>query len=205
LVIGKRRIRTTRVGPPRKRLSYSNLAATLALIIAFAGGTAYAARKYVITSTKQIKPSVVSKLQGAAGPPGPQGIQGIQGNQGAPGTLSSAYFDAYTTTSASTADGGPVTFPTQTETPSGINANGANTVFTPTSTGTYLVVVTLTENPSQALDLQVGGTAVGPSELQSFTRVINVTAGTGISVVDHAPGMPSQTGVGTEITIVRIA
>lgn len=42
----------------RKRLTYANVAMTMALVFAMSGG-AYAAKKYVITSTKQIKPSVL--------------------------------------------------------------------------------------------------------------------------------------------------
>ncbi len=41
----------------RKRLTYANVAMTLALVFAMTGG-AYAAKKYMITSKKQIKPSV---------------------------------------------------------------------------------------------------------------------------------------------------
>ena len=37
----------------RRRVSYANVAATLALVFAMTGG-AYAAKQYVITSTKQI-------------------------------------------------------------------------------------------------------------------------------------------------------
>ena len=42
----------------RGRLSYANVAMTLALVFAMSGG-AYAASKYVITSTKQISPKVL--------------------------------------------------------------------------------------------------------------------------------------------------
>jgi hypothetical protein len=76
-----------------KRLTYANVAATLALVFAMSGG-AYAASKYLITSTKQIKPSVLASLkgkngaagpagaQGAAGPLGPAGVGGAQGAKG---------------------------------------------------------------------------------------------------------------------------
>jgi hypothetical protein len=77
----------------RRRFSYANVAATLALVLSMSGG-ALAASHYLITSTKQIKPSVLKALKGKAGPkgaaglqgpPGLQGVQGVPGNPGAPG------------------------------------------------------------------------------------------------------------------------
>jgi hypothetical protein len=59
----------------RKRLTYSNLIATVALVFAMTGG-AMAASHYLITSTKQIKPSVLKKLKGKAGPQGNTGPAG---------------------------------------------------------------------------------------------------------------------------------
>ena len=50
----------------RKRLSYANVTATLALVFAMSGG-AMAANHYLITSTKQINPKVLKKLNGQAG------------------------------------------------------------------------------------------------------------------------------------------
>jgi hypothetical protein len=49
-----------------KRFSYANVAVTLALVFAMTGG-AYAAKKYVITSTKQISPKVLKELKGVSG------------------------------------------------------------------------------------------------------------------------------------------
>ncbi len=66
----------------RKRLTYANVAMTLALVFAMSGG-AYAASKYIITSTKQIKPSVLKSLKGKAGPAGAQGLKGEAGAAGA--------------------------------------------------------------------------------------------------------------------------
>ena len=71
----------------RKRVTYTNVAMTVALVFAMSGG-AYAAKKYVISSTKQISPSVLKQLKGAAGkqgPAGPQGPAGVQGPAGAAG------------------------------------------------------------------------------------------------------------------------
>lgn len=81
----------------RKRLTYTNVLMTLALIFAMSG-SAYAASKYVITSTKQISPKVLKALKGAngtsgtsgaagpTGPQGPAGTAGVNGNAGANGT-----------------------------------------------------------------------------------------------------------------------
>jgi hypothetical protein len=79
----------------RKRLSYANVTATLALVFAMSGG-ALAANSYLITSTKQISPKVLTRLKGstgktghsgsgATGPAGPQGATGPAGSKGEPG------------------------------------------------------------------------------------------------------------------------
>jgi hypothetical protein len=73
----------------RIHLTPSTVIATLALVLAMSGG-AYAASKYVITSTKQISPKVLKSLKGAngkngaAGPAGPAGAAGA-GTAGAAG------------------------------------------------------------------------------------------------------------------------
>ncbi len=78
----------------RRHMSYANVVATFALVFAMSGG-ALAATHYLITSTKQIKPSVLASLkgkagaagtQGAAGPQGPAGPAGAKGENGAAGT-----------------------------------------------------------------------------------------------------------------------
>jgi Collagen triple helix repeat (20 copies) len=84
----------------RMQLTPTTAIATLALVFAMSGG-AYAAGRYVITSTKQISPKVLKSLKGAngasgaagasgpagpAGPTGPAGPAGAKGETGAPGT-----------------------------------------------------------------------------------------------------------------------
>jgi hypothetical protein len=48
-------------------------------------GGAVAAKKYLITSTKQISPAVLKKLKGKPGPAGPAGLAGPAGKAGANG------------------------------------------------------------------------------------------------------------------------
>jgi hypothetical protein len=87
----------------RKRFTYANVAMTLALVFAMSGG-AYAAGHYLITSTKQISPKVLSALKGRSGvngvsgsagpagptgptgPTGPAGPAGVKGETGPAGT-----------------------------------------------------------------------------------------------------------------------
>lgn len=65
----------------RRRFTYANVILTLALVFAMTGG-AYAAKHYLITSTKQISPKVVAALQGKAGKTGPAGPAGLAGPAG---------------------------------------------------------------------------------------------------------------------------
>jgi len=70
----------------RRRLSYANVTATLALVFAMSGG-AMAANHYLITSTKQISPKVLKKLTGK---PGANGTNGATGATGPTGSLGAA-------------------------------------------------------------------------------------------------------------------
>ncbi len=67
-----------------RHLSYANVVATMALVFAM-GGSAIAARHYLITSTSQISPKVLSALRGEHGPEGKQGPAGKEGAAGREG------------------------------------------------------------------------------------------------------------------------
>lgn len=74
----------------KRSLNYANITATVALVLSMSGG-ALAAGHYLINSTKQISPKVLTKLKGnvgktgATGPAGPTGPTGATGPQGGPG------------------------------------------------------------------------------------------------------------------------
>ena len=71
----------------RPRLTYANVAATIALVFSMSGG-ALAANHFLITSAKQISPKVLKKLvgpRGAVGAPGAPGKEGPVGKDGASG------------------------------------------------------------------------------------------------------------------------
>jgi hypothetical protein len=67
-----------------KHFTFANIALTAMLVFAMTGG-AYAASKYLITSTKQISPKVLKQLQGKRGATGVAGVQGPTGAQGSVG------------------------------------------------------------------------------------------------------------------------
>jgi hypothetical protein len=67
-----------------RRLTYANVAATLALVFSMTGG-ALAAKHYLITSTKQISPKVLRQLKGRSGTTGHNGANGANGAPGTPG------------------------------------------------------------------------------------------------------------------------
>ncbi len=68
-----------------RRPSLATLLAALALFVSL-GGTALAAGHYLISSTSQIKPSVLRQLHGATGASGATGVQGPAGAPGATGS-----------------------------------------------------------------------------------------------------------------------
>jgi len=79
-------------GPPRRRFSYANVAASLALLLAVGGGTALAAHHYLVVSRSQIKPNVLRSLHGN------RGYRGYRGYSGASGATGLAGASGFTTT-----------------------------------------------------------------------------------------------------------
>jgi hypothetical protein len=67
-----------------RRISPALVLSVVALLIA-CSGTAFAAKKYLITSTHQISPKVLAQLKGNRGPGGPAGVAGPQGPAGSQG------------------------------------------------------------------------------------------------------------------------
>ena len=71
----------------RKGVNPATVVAVLALVFAMTGG-AYAAKRYLISSTSQISPKVLKELEAMAGKgsaPGPQGAAGADGARGPQG------------------------------------------------------------------------------------------------------------------------
>jgi hypothetical protein len=80
-----------------KRAAYANTAATLAVFIVLAGGTAYATSHYLITKVGQFSASVRTALQGTTGPTGVSGATGATGSTG-PANQSATTVDGQTVT-----------------------------------------------------------------------------------------------------------
>jgi Collagen triple helix repeat (20 copies) len=142
----------------KRSLNYANVTATLALVFSMSGG-ALAANHYLISSTKQIKPSVLKSLKGNAGangapgangptgPAGPSGPAGSQGKEGPSGPAGSAVAFAYvngTTTSASLSDSK--------------NVSSVTRVGPAVTKGEYCITTTVPfQNVSGITDLEFGG------------------------------------------------
>jgi hypothetical protein len=69
----------------KPKLTYANVAATMALVLSMSGG-ALAAGHYLVNSTKQINPKVLKALTGAKGATGATGTTGKEGTTGPAGT-----------------------------------------------------------------------------------------------------------------------
>ena len=153
----------------RRHLSPASGIAVLALFFAL-GGTAIAARHYMITNTNQIKPSVRHQLQGNTGPQGPQGAQGAQGPQGpaaAAGVGQTQLVGSPQVTlqpGQNTYDVAPNTF--QASCPSGYTATGTGFNGDGAATTTYL----------ESYGFFVGGFLVNDSSIPATVQIFAVCA-----------------------------
>jgi hypothetical protein len=146
--------------------SYANIASTLALVVALGGGSAWAASHthYRITSTSQIKPSVLMKLRGANGKNGTNGAHGATGATGATGVTgvtgvtgaNGAVAGYYAATSSSTSfTGGTNTVILSKALPAGNYVLTGSVTFTASSTAAttqFDVACTLGDTGSAATD-----------------------------------------------------
>jgi len=140
----------------RRHVNPTAAIAVLALFLAMSGG-AWAAHRYIVTSTGQIKPSVLKQLRGAAGArglPGAAGAQGPQGPQGAPGKDGAPGRDGTPGKDGNEGREGHTGF---TETlPSGKTETGTWTVNVPTTAAEGITFVSI----GFAVPLAGGGEAV---------------------------------------------
>jgi hypothetical protein len=90
-----------RVRRPRVRVPSPAMTVALVALFIAMGGSAVAAKHYLINSTSQINPKVLKKLRGNRGPTGPKGspgtsgapgTNGAPGAKGEPGTSAVSYF-----------------------------------------------------------------------------------------------------------------
>jgi hypothetical protein len=129
----------------------------VALFLVLAGGTAFATSHYLITSKKEIKPSVRRALRGDRGATGPTGVTGIPGATGPTGVEGSILPSGQTETGVFFAHGttpvsesayqaaASISFPvplasapTPSIVPSGSTANCPGSVSAPAAAAGYL-------------------------------------------------------------------
>jgi hypothetical protein len=144
-----------------------NLVAWLALFVAL-GGTSLAASHYLITSTKQIKPSVLKVLHGADGKPGPPGPAGAAGARGATGPAgpqgNAGSAGSIGTRGEPGLQGSPGT-------------NGTAVVARPRSVASVETASTNPHTPTFKGDALAGAAwTQGPPELEQFMGEVEMTA-----------------------------
>jgi hypothetical protein len=73
-----------------RRHGVSGWLLAVVLLVLATGGAAWAAHRYLVTSTKQISPKVLAQLRGGKGKPGSPGDTGPAGSQGTTGNAGPA-------------------------------------------------------------------------------------------------------------------
>ncbi len=168
----------------RQRITYANVAATLALVLAMSGA-AFAAHHYLITSTKQISPRVLKQLHGARGsrgvtgsigPIGPQGPVGEVGPKGARGPVGPDGFSALSTLPGGETESGDFAFAL----PAGANGKLIGAISFPITLTSPLaaknVIVTTAEPEPGAAEKCKGPGQAARGYLCIYTTVTNNVA-----------------------------
>ena len=169
-----------------RRPSPAMVIACLALFVA-STGTSIAASHYLITSTKQIKPSVLTKLKGAKGPTGNTGATGSTGSKGDTGGAGATgpKGDTGATGPAGPANGpaGP-TGPTGATGPAGAaGRNGATNVVAYYQASAYYTGTSYAE-----IDCPAGEVATGGSVAWNATTYAAPVSGS--EPVTNSSGVP---------------
>lgn len=105
----------------RWRISPATAVLAIALAVSMSGATAFAASRYLITSTHQIRPSVLAALRGRTGRRGPAGVKGATGATGAQGPKGDQGAKGDQGPKGDTGPAGPVS----TDAPPGVTQRGA--------------------------------------------------------------------------------
>jgi hypothetical protein len=212
----------------RRRFNATGFVAVLALVFALSGG-AYAAGRYVITSTKQISPKVLKSLQGKAGAAGVAGATGATGPAGATGPGGATGSAGATGPAGAAGPQGPQgpqgvagatgftkTLPSKaTETGAWVAESGASAIVrfaisfpipldTPIA-DPHTHFVTKKEVEESKIPAECGGTPAEPEASPGNLCVFEGSSGGGLSGAAGyvlAPGLSSVEGAGTTGAIV---
>jgi Collagen triple helix repeat (20 copies) len=216
------------VGALRWRLRVLTLVLVSVLAGAFLAGGAWAASQYVITSTAQIKPSVLAKIEkaarpaanasrgdagpiGATGPAGAPGSAGVPGSAGPPGAIgATGVAGAIGATGVAGAIG--ATGVAGATGPTGVaGATGATGVAGPDIFAEQLATTAQTAAEQIGTNNSGSYTTVTPAQLASIDPTIRIYPGAGSAYISAAFGTVTSFAVtatstnGDTYTIMRAA
>ena len=152
-----------------RRPSAGLIIATLALFVSL-GGTGIAASRYLISSTRQISPSVLKKLE-KAGPQGPQGKLGAVGAAGTTGITGAA--------GAAGASGITNIMDVSAESSDGPNEDGGSLTATASCPHGYVAVGAISNPPASGSIGESGYTASVATGEYGGTLIVTAVCATG--------------------------